>query len=369
MRNLLLVARRLPPRPWAADGRRARHLLRRVRRTTACRTTTTSATTPRSTSPSASRLFIAAGRPAWRAPVLAVIGLQYAFHVINHVFDMGETRSGLAGAVRRGVAGPAGRADRLALETGGGRALKVLVAGGTGAVGRPLVTPARGRPATRWWPRAAPRSPRRWTRSTPPSVNEAVGAARPEVIVNQLTAIPDPINPRKMEQQFEPTNRLRREGTANLMAAASEHGVRRVIAQSIAFAYAPTGGGAWTEEDRLFGPRPARSCARSRTLERQTLGTEGVEGVVLRYGFFYGPGTTYAPRRSDGAGDPQAPVPDRRQGHRHLLVHPCRRRRGGHGRRARSWRAGHLQRGRRRPRPAARVRCRCSPRRSGPSRP
>ena len=91
--------------------------------------------------------------------------------------------------------------------------MKVLVAGGTGAVGRPLV-----RQLERGRSRGGGRQPlvrerRRWTRSTPRRSSEAVGAARPEVIVNQLTAIPDPIDPRKMEQQFEPTNRLRREGT------------------------------------------------------------------------------------------------------------------------------------------------------------
>jgi nucleoside-diphosphate-sugar epimerase len=171
--------------------------------------------------------------------------------------------------------------------------LKVLVAGGTGAVGRPLVRQLE----------EAGHEAVGVGRSSQPvamdaldaiSVREAVGAVKPEVIVNQLTAIPDPIDPRKMEQQFEPTNRLRREGTANLMAAAKEHGVRRVISQSIAFAYAPTDGGAWREEDRLM-TEAGEIFQAVEDLERQTLGTEGVEGVVLRYGFFYGPGTTYAP--------------------------------------------------------------------------
>jgi nucleoside-diphosphate-sugar epimerase len=128
------------------------------------------------------------------------------------------------------------------------------------------------------------------------SVHSLVGATRPDVIVNQLTAIPDPINPRKMEREFEPTNRLRREATAHLVAAAGDHGVRRVISQSVAFAYAPTGSGEWTEDDPLTDDTEiARALA---SLEQQTLGTPDVEGLVLRYGFFYGPGTTYA---SDGA--------------------------------------------------------------------
>ena len=171
--------------------------------------------------------------------------------------------------------------------------MKVLVAGASGAVGRPLV---RRLEQSGHEVIAASRS----SASAPMdaldagSVDEAVGAARPEVIVNQLTAIPDPIDPRRMEKQFEPTNRLRREGTANLIAAAKAHGVRRMVSQSIAFAYAPTGHGAWTEEDRLFSE--AGEIIRAvEALEQQTLAAEGVEGVVLRYGFFYGPGTTYAP--------------------------------------------------------------------------
>jgi len=171
--------------------------------------------------------------------------------------------------------------------------MKVLVAGASGAVGRPLV---RRLEQSGHEVIAASRS----SASAPMdaldagSVDEAVGAARPEVIVNQLTAIPDPIDPRRMEKQFEPTNRLRREGTANLIAAAKAHGVRRMVSQSIAFAYAPTGHGAWTEEDRLFSE--AGEIIRAvEALEQQTLEAEGVEGVVLRYGFFYGPGTTYAP--------------------------------------------------------------------------
>jgi nucleoside-diphosphate-sugar epimerase len=171
--------------------------------------------------------------------------------------------------------------------------VKVLVAGGTGAVGRPLIRQLEeaGHEAV-----AASRSSKQAPMDAldSASVSQAVGAAQPEVIVNQLTSIPDPINPRKMQQQFEPTNRLRRQGTANLMEAAKEHGVRRVISQSIAFAYAPTDGGAWSEEDRLM-TEAGEIFQAVEDLERQTLGADGVEGIVLRYGFFYGPGTTYAP--------------------------------------------------------------------------
>ena len=170
--------------------------------------------------------------------------------------------------------------------------MKVLVAGGTGTIGRPLMRQLEeaGHDAV-----AASRSaPLAMDALAAESVRSAVATAEPEVIVNQLTAIPDPIDVRKMQQQFATTNRLRREGTGHLMAAAAEHGVRRVISQSIAFAYASTGGGAWTEEDALF-TEAGDIFAAVESLERQTLGSDQVEGVVLRYGFFYGPGTTYAP--------------------------------------------------------------------------
>jgi nucleoside-diphosphate-sugar epimerase len=127
----------------------------------------------------------------------------------------------------------------------------------------------------------------------PAALSAVVGRAEPEVIVNELTAIPAAINPRKIVEQFAQTNLLRREGTANLMAAAEKHGARRLISQSIAFAYAPTADGStWTEEDPLADAGELTGALRA--LEQRTLGSERVEGVVLRYGFFYGPGTSYA---------------------------------------------------------------------------
>src|SRR5687767_11790232 len=86
-------------------------------------------------------------------------------------------------------------------------------------------------------------------------VGRAVASARPDVVVNQLTDIPDAINPRKMAEQFETNDRLRIEGTRNLMRAAQAAGARRLISQSIAWAYAPTEG-LWTEGDRLWVEAP-----------------------------------------------------------------------------------------------------------------
>jgi nucleoside-diphosphate-sugar epimerase len=128
-------------------------------------------------------------------------------------------------------------------------------------------------------------------------LENAVRDARPEVVIHQLTDIPKAINPKKMEEQFATNDRLRTEGTRNLARAARAAGARRLIAQSIAFAYAP-GPTLRGETDPLFldAPQPwKRSVEAVHALERETLETEGVEGIVLRYGYFYGPGSAYAP--------------------------------------------------------------------------
>jgi nucleoside-diphosphate-sugar epimerase len=129
-------------------------------------------------------------------------------------------------------------------------------------------------------------------------VKSAVAAAGPEVVVHQLTSIPRSLNPRKYGQLMATNDRLRIDGTRNLVEAALAAGARRMLAQSVAFAYAPTGSGLKREEDDLFieGPFPFRRSVEALAfLEREVTQTEGLEGAVLRYGFFYGPGTTYAP--------------------------------------------------------------------------
>jgi nucleoside-diphosphate-sugar epimerase len=119
--------------------------------------------------------------------------------------------------------------------------------------------------------------------------------AAPDVVVHQLTALPADFDIRKID--YEPTNRVRTEGTRNLLDAAREAGARRVVAQSIAFMYAPEGGRVKVEEDRTFtdAPAPFDSAVRATVeMEEQVTGTAGLEGLVLRYGQFYGPGTHYA---------------------------------------------------------------------------
>ena len=131
----------------------------------------------------------------------------------------------------------------------------------------------------------------------PDQVAEAVGRARPEVIVHQLTAI-GALDMRHFDRDFALTNRLRIEGTDHLLSAGQAVGVRRFVAQSNAAVYARTGAAVKSEEDP-FDPSPARefreNLAAIRHLEEAVLGARWTEGIALRYGWFYGPGTSLAP--------------------------------------------------------------------------
>ena len=133
----------------------------------------------------------------------------------------------------------------------------------------------------------------------PDRVAEAVAGARPDVIVDQLTAIPASLDLRHPDRAFAPTNRLRTEGTDHLLSAGHAVGVRRFVAQSNgAFPYARTGGPVKSEEDPL-DPTPPKGMRESWAaighLEEAVLGAGWTEGIVLRYGGFYGPGTSLAP--------------------------------------------------------------------------
>jgi 2-alkyl-3-oxoalkanoate reductase len=124
------------------------------------------------------------------------------------------------------------------------------------------------------------------------AVIKAVVDAKPDAIVHQLTALTD-VDFRKFEKTFELTNRLRTEGTDNLLAAAKAAGIERFVAQSYAgWPYARTGGKVKTERDPL-DPRPAPQTRSTLDAIRhlETAVTEA-GGIVLRYGGFYGPGTS-----------------------------------------------------------------------------
>jgi 2-alkyl-3-oxoalkanoate reductase len=184
--------------------------------------------------------------------------------------------------------------------------VRVFVAGASGAIGRPLVPKlvAAGHEVT-----GMTRSEESATRITEEGARAvvvdvfdrdplaaAMAEARPEVVVHELTSLPDRLDFRKQDV-YEPTNRVRTEGTRNLLDAATAARARRLVAQSIAFAYRPEGSRVKTEDDPLMDTIPGPFGGGIRALhemESTVLGTEGIEGVVLRYGFFYGPGTYYA---------------------------------------------------------------------------
>jgi nucleoside-diphosphate-sugar epimerase len=181
--------------------------------------------------------------------------------------------------------------------------VRVFLAGATGVIGRRLVPLllAAGHEVT-----GMARSPERAEELTAlgaqsaiadaldgRAVRAALEAAAPEAVIHQLTSIPPRINPRTMERDFAMNDRLRSEGTRHLVDAARASGVGRIVAQSVAFAYAPgPPGTVHSEQDPLYlnAPRPfARSARAVRELEQAVL---GADGVVLRYGYFYGPGSS-----------------------------------------------------------------------------
>ena len=183
--------------------------------------------------------------------------------------------------------------------------MRVFVAGATGALGRHLVPMlvAAGHEVT-----ATTRTPGKLTQlreaGAEPvvvdgldreAVMAAVRAAAPEVIVHQMTALAGMRSLRKPDQVFAATNELRTQGTDNLLAAAAQAGTRRVIAQSNDRAYERSGGPVKTEEDPLASRPPSPSSARSLAAIKhvdETVPLAAPEGIVLRYGAFYGPGAS-----------------------------------------------------------------------------
>src|SRR3712207_5829766 len=186
--------------------------------------------------------------------------------------------------------------------------MKVFVAGATGAIGKQLVPrlveaghEVHGMTrseAKQGMVHELGAGPGVADRLDPDQVAEAVGRARPDVIVHQLTAIPATLDMRHFDRDFALTSRLRTEGTDHLLSAGQAVGVRRFVAQSHILSYARTGGPVKSEEDPL-DPAPARemreTLAAIRHLEEAVLGARWTEGIVLLYGWFYGPGTSLAP--------------------------------------------------------------------------
>jgi nucleoside-diphosphate-sugar epimerase len=189
--------------------------------------------------------------------------------------------------------------------------MRVFLAGATGVIGRRLVPMllADGHTVT-----AMVRSPERADAARalgaeaavadafdPAAVRSAVAAAAPDAVVHQLTALPARIDPRKIERDFAVNDRLRSEGTRHLVDAAQAAGVRRIVAQSIAFAYAPgTPGTLHGEDDPLFLDAPKDFRRSAHALHNLETAVLGAGGMVLRYGYFYGPGSAISRAGSMG---------------------------------------------------------------------
>jgi nucleoside-diphosphate-sugar epimerase len=181
--------------------------------------------------------------------------------------------------------------------------MRVFVAGASGAIGRPLVRRLleAGHQVTGMTRRQERAAEIRKAGAEAvvcdvfdaPALSDAVVAARPDIVVHELTALPPRIDPRRADT-YPATNRLRTEGTSILIEAARAAGARRFVAQSIVFIYAPAGPRVVDERAPVIQGAPGHlGEAMDATLgcERQVL---AIGGLVLRYGYFYGPGTSFA---------------------------------------------------------------------------
>lgn len=186
--------------------------------------------------------------------------------------------------------------------------MKIFVAGATGALGRRLVPLLVGNghdvvgttrtPAKSEQLRALGADPVVLDVLDADAVQAAVSAAKPEVVVHEATALSEMASMRKFDEEFAQTNRLRTVGTDNLIAAAEATGVEKLVAQSFAgWPYARVGS-LVKDEDAPLDPAPPANAARSfaaiRHLEETVVTAKEVEGIILRYGGFYGPGTSLA---------------------------------------------------------------------------
>ncbi|MGO9892076.1 MAG: NAD-dependent epimerase/dehydratase family protein [Solirubrobacteraceae bacterium] len=186
--------------------------------------------------------------------------------------------------------------------------MKVFVAGATGAMGKQLVPRliAAGHEVVGTTRSESKRAALYELGATPvvldaldsDQVAAAVAEARPDAIVHELTSI-ETLDLRHFDRSFAMTNRLRTEGTDHLLSAARAAGVKRFVIQSYtSWPYARTGGPVKTEDDQL-DPTPPREMRESldaiRHLESAVTGADWTEGIVLRYGGFYGPGTSLSP--------------------------------------------------------------------------
>ena len=185
--------------------------------------------------------------------------------------------------------------------------MKVFIAGGTGAIGRPLIKELLGRGHAVV---ALTRSPEKAQALLDAGVEPAVAdvfdadavqavvkRAQPEVVIEQLTALPRTYSRESMNAAAPLNRRLRLDGAANVLAAAQAAGVRRYLRQSVAF-WAVPGPGLADEETPLAidaSPAVAADARVVSELEQRLLRAPNIHGIAVRYGFFYGPGTWFNP--------------------------------------------------------------------------
>jgi nucleoside-diphosphate-sugar epimerase len=177
--------------------------------------------------------------------------------------------------------------------------VKVLLAGATGAIGRPLLDRLlRAGHDVVATSRDAARAQELTARGAQGVVLDALDAeavrrvvadTRPEVVVHQLTSLPGEPDPKAMQASLEMTSRLRRETVPVFAAAARDAGARRIVVQSISFVTRPAGPVVLDEDAPLYLDAPGdfgESVAAVRDMEAAATGTEGIEGMVRRYGVF-----------------------------------------------------------------------------------
>jgi nucleoside-diphosphate-sugar epimerase len=185
--------------------------------------------------------------------------------------------------------------------------MKIFVAGATGAIGRPLIAEllAKGHAvvALTRSPEKAPALAEQGIEPAiadvfdPEAVKAVVSRAQPEIVIEQLTALPKHYTRESMNAAAALNNRIRLEGGANVLAAAQAAGARRYLRQSVAFFAIPGPGLADEDTPLAFDASPgvAAGAREIAELEERLLGNPNLEGIVLRYGFFYGAGTWFNP--------------------------------------------------------------------------
>jgi nucleoside-diphosphate-sugar epimerase len=179
--------------------------------------------------------------------------------------------------------------------------VRVFVAGATGVIGAQLLPALR---AAGHVPIGMTRSPEKAAALSVQGFETAVcdaygrddltralAEAQPDAVVHALTDIPADLDTRHMERELQSTGRLRREGTRNLIAAARAAGARRIVAESIAFAYAPEG--SWVKDEDAALDTGGMPFVTDPLLSLESQVTEA-GGTVLRFGHLYGPGSAFA---------------------------------------------------------------------------